>query len=52
MYDVHLADISGSKRQYLKARIDELETNSKIKGIRDLYRDIIDFRRVTSLELI
>ena len=36
-----LADISGTKRkEYLKAKIDELENNSKIKNIRDLYRGI------------
>ena len=38
-----LFDISGTKnKEYLKARIDELETNSKIKNIRELYRGIID----------
>ena len=31
-------------KEYLKAKIDELETNSKIKNIRDLYRHIIDFK--------
>jgi hypothetical protein len=32
-----LADISGKeKKEYLQAKIDELETNSKIKNIRDL----------------
>ena len=43
------------KKAYLKAKIEELETNSKIKNIRDLYKGISDFmnlRRVTSLELI
>jgi hypothetical protein len=41
---VKLADISGKrKKEYLKAKIDELENNSKIKNIRDLYRGIIDF---------
>jgi len=30
---------------YLKAKIDELETNSKIKNITDLYRAIIDFKK-------
>jgi hypothetical protein len=25
------------KKEYLKAKIDELETNSKIKNIRDMY---------------
>jgi hypothetical protein len=28
------------KKEYMKATIDELETNSKIKNIRDSYRDI------------
>jgi len=31
------------KKAYLKAKIEELETNSKIKNVRDLYRSIIDF---------
>jgi hypothetical protein len=31
------------KKEYLKTKIKELETNSKIKNIRDLYRDISDF---------
>jgi len=26
-----------NKKEYMKAKIDELETNSKIKNIRDLY---------------
>jgi hypothetical protein len=47
-----LADISGKKKAYLKAKIEELETNSKINNIRDLYRSISDFKRVTSLELL
>jgi hypothetical protein len=29
----------------LKAKIDELEANSKIKNIRNLYSDIIDFKK-------
>ena len=33
------------KKAYLKAKIKELETNSKIKNIRDLYRGIIDFKK-------
>jgi len=33
------------EREYLKAKIDELETNSKIKNIRDFYRDISDFKK-------
>ena len=40
------------KKAYLKAKIEDLETNSKIKNIRSLYRDNSDFRKVTSLELI
>jgi len=41
-----LADISGTKKKaYLKAKIEELETNSKIKVLRTL-------RTVTSLELV
>jgi hypothetical protein len=31
------------KKEYLEAKIDELETNSKIKNIRDLYKGINDF---------
>jgi hypothetical protein len=33
------------KREYLKAKIYELYTNSKIKNIRDLYRGIVDFKK-------
>ena len=33
------------KKEYLKAKIEELETNSKIKNIRDLDRGIYDFKR-------
>jgi hypothetical protein len=40
------------KMEYLKAKINELETNSKNKNIRDLYRGINDLRRVTSLEIM
>ena len=32
------------KKAYLRAKIEELETNSKIKNIRDLYRGISDFK--------
>jgi hypothetical protein len=39
-----LEDISGKKKKaYLTAKFEELETNSKIKNIRDLYRGINDF---------
>jgi chemotaxis regulatin CheY-phosphate phosphatase CheZ len=30
---------------YMKAKIEELETNSKIKSVRDLYRGINDFKK-------
>jgi hypothetical protein len=33
------------KMAYLKAKIEELETNSKINNIRDLYRGINDFKK-------
>jgi hypothetical protein len=33
------------KKEYLKAKTYELETNSKIKDIRDLYSSIIDFKK-------
>jgi hypothetical protein len=33
------------KKEYLKAKINELETNSKNKNIRDLYRGISDFKK-------
>jgi hypothetical protein len=32
------------KNEYLKAKIDELETNSKIRNIRDLYKSFSDFK--------
>jgi hypothetical protein len=32
-------------KEYPKAKIEELETNSKIKNIRDLYRGINDFKK-------
>jgi hypothetical protein len=33
------------KKAYLKAKIDELETNSKINNLRDLHRGINDFKK-------
>jgi len=32
-------------KEYLKAKIEELETNSKIRNIRDLYRGVRDFKK-------
>ena len=40
-----LADISGTKKDYLKPKIEEHETNSKIKNIIDLYWGISDFKK-------
>jgi len=37
---VKLADISGKREEYLKDKIDELETNRKINSIRVLCADI------------
>jgi len=34
------------KKAYLRAKTEELETNSKIKNIRDFYRGINDFKKV------
>jgi hypothetical protein len=43
---VKLADISGGKKNaYLKAKVEELETNMKIKNIMNLYRGINDFKK-------
>jgi len=33
------------KKEYLKVKSEELETNHKIKNIRDLYRGINDFKK-------
>ena len=33
------------KKKYFRAKIEELEANSKIHNIRDLYRGIIDFKK-------
>jgi len=33
------------EKEYLKAKIDGLETNSKTKNIKDLYRGITDFKK-------
>ncbi len=44
--------LRNKKKAYLKSKIEELETDSKIKNIRDLYRASVTLRRVTSLELM
>ena len=33
------------KKEYLKAKLEDLETNSKIKNTSDLYRGIIDSKK-------
>ena len=40
------------KKAYLKAKFEDLETNSKIQNIRDLYRDINDFKKGYQLDLL
>jgi len=37
--------IRNKKKAYLRAKIEELENNSKIQSIRDLYRGINDFKK-------
>jgi hypothetical protein len=39
------------KREYLKAKINALATNSKNKNIKDLYRGINEFNRGTNLDV-
>ena len=34
------------KKEYLKAKIEELETNNKIKSIRDLHRGMNEFNKL------
>jgi len=36
---------SNKKKEFLKAKIDELETNGKVQNIRDLYRGINDSQK-------
>jgi len=44
--NVKLADIAGSKRkEYLKAKIEEIEINMKIKNITDFFRGISEFKK-------
>ena len=38
-------NFGNKKKAYLKAKIEELETNSKINNIRDFYRRINDFKK-------
>jgi len=52
MSDVKLTDISGRKKEYLKPKIDELETNGRIKISATCIGASMIVRSVTSLELI
>jgi hypothetical protein len=36
--------LRNKKKAYVKAQIEELETNSKVKNLRDLYQGINDFK--------
>jgi hypothetical protein len=36
---------SKQHKKYLQAKIDEIETDCKIKNIRDLYREINEFKK-------
>jgi len=48
-----MTDISGEKKEeYMKVRVQELETNSKIKILETCIGASVTLRRVTSLELI
>jgi len=40
------------RKEYQKAKIDELETNSKIRSIETCIREPVILRRVTSLALM
>jgi len=44
--------VAPCKKEYLKAKFDELETNGKPKNVGDLCRGNSDFSWVTSLDLI
>jgi hypothetical protein len=45
MYDMKLVTFQEQRKDYLKAKIDEFENNSKIKNIRDLYRGINNLKK-------
>lgn len=44
-YNVNLGEVSGTKRKYVKGKIDSTETNSINKNIRDLRKDISEFQK-------
>jgi BMFP domain-containing protein YqiC len=41
-----------NRKEYLKAKIEELETNSKTKNIRTCIGPLMTLRKVTNLEII
>ena len=52
MYPMYLISVvyasrhfRNKKKAYLKAKIEEFETNSKVNNVRDLYRGINDFKK-------
>ena len=48
-----LLAVSGTrKKAYLKAKIEELENNSKIKNIGDLYRGSVTLRSICTLPIL
>jgi hypothetical protein len=49
---VKLIDISGKNRSKSKRKNYEHATHRNIKGIRDVDRDVNEFRRITNLELL
>jgi hypothetical protein len=44
--------IRNKNNEYLKAKINDLESNSKTKNIKVLYRGINGFKRVTNPEIL
>jgi hypothetical protein len=51
MLIVKLVEILGKKREYLKGKVDVLETNSKKRILGTSIEAYMNFRRVTNLEL-
>jgi len=40
------------KKTYLKAKVEDVETNSKVTNVKDLYRALMTSRLDTSLKLL
>jgi len=43
---IKLTELHEQEREYLKGKINKLETNNKNKNIRDVYRGINEFKKV------